>query len=253
MPRKLLIAANWKMQKTIAEADAFAGRLKEAQLPAGCDLVIFPPFLALASVCAALHETPVAVGAQDLFWEQEGAFTGEVSGRMIADAGASYALVGHSERRHIFGEDDEVVAKKLRAALMNGLKPVLCVGETLEERERGSAESTVRRQLEGGLSGLSTEEMGRVVIAYEPVWAIGTGRTATPDDAEQMHVFIRGYVEKNFGRDIAGDVIIQYGGSVKPGNAKSLMERENIDGALIGGASLDVDSFLAIAGSGRAS
>lgn len=235
------------MYKTITEAAAFAERLRNERLPSGCDLLIFPPFFALPAVAELLRETPVAVGAQDLYWEREGAFTGEVSGNMIADAGGSYALIGHSERRHVIGESDEIVAKKLRASLASGLKPVLCVGETLEERERGAAQSTVRAQLGSGLSGLSEEEMGRVVIAYEPVWAIGTGRTATPDDAEQMHVFIRDYVESAFSRNIASNIIIQYGGSVKPGNAKSLLQQENIDGALIGGASLEVESYLAIA------
>jgi triosephosphate isomerase len=247
MPRKYLIAANWKMYKSITEAAAFAEHLNNVQLPSRCDLLIFPPFLAMQSLAGLLHGTPVAIGAQDLFWEQEGAFTGEISGAMIADAGGSFVLIGHSERRHVIGEDDEVVAKKLKAALRSGLRPILCVGEKLKERESGSAESTVRRQLASGLSDLSVEEMGRVVIAYEPVWAIGTGRTATPDDAEQMHIFIRRYIEEAFSREIAGKMIVQYGGSVKPGNAKSLLEKEHIDGALIGGASLDVDSFLAIA------
>jgi triosephosphate isomerase len=247
MTRRLLIAANWKMYKTISEAAAFAGRLKEEASRPGCDLLLFPPFLAMPAVCDLLADTSTAVGAQDLFWLQEGAFTGEVSGGMIADAGGTYVLVGHSERRYVLGEDEEVVAKKLKAALDTGLKPVLCVGERFAERESGDAEFTVRRQLDTAISGLTAGEMSRVVIAYEPVWAIGTGQTATPDDAEQMHAFIRGYVEEAFDRDIAGGLIIQYGGSVKPGNAKSLLEREHIDGALIGGASLEVDSFLAIA------
>jgi triosephosphate isomerase len=248
MPRKLLIAANWKMYKSISEAAAFSERLQNTKLPSSCDLLIFPPFIAMRTVSELLQTTAVAVGAQDLFWEDEGAFTGEISARMIADAGGTFALVGHSERRHVIGESDEIVAKKLKSALGNGLKPVLCVGETLDEREGGTAEATVRRQLDSGLSGLSGEEMGRIVIAYEPVWAIGTGRTATPDDAEQMHIFIRGYLKGAFSGDIADKTIIQYGGSVKPANARTLLEREHIDGALIGGASLDVDSFLSIAG-----
>ena len=248
MKRKPLIAANWKMHKTISEAEAFARRLKNEDSPSGCDLLIFPPFLALPAVCGILEKAPVAVGAQDIFWESEGAFTGEVSGAMIRDAGASHVLVGHSERRHVLGESDDVVAKKLKAALDAGLKPVLCVGETLEQREGGSAEAVVRAQLEAALSGISPGGMETVVIAYEPVWAIGTGRTATPDDADEMHRFIREYVEQAFRADVAGKLVIQYGGSVKPGNAQSLLKREHIDGALIGGASLEVDSFLAIAG-----
>jgi triosephosphate isomerase len=252
MTRKLLIAANWKMYKTISEAVAFAERLAKEPQPAGCDLLIFPPYLAVPAVSGVLAGSSVAVGAQDLFWLPEGAFTGEVSGGMIVDAGGTHVLVGHSERRYVLGESDEIVAKKLKAALDTDLTPILCVGERFAERESGDAEYTVHRQLDAALSGLTAAEMSRIVIAYEPVWAIGTGQTATPDDAEQMHVYIRGYVEKTFDGDIAGKLIIQYGGSVKPANAKNLLQREHIDGALIGGASLDVDSYLAIAGAAAA-
>ncbi|MFH1754112.1 MAG: triose-phosphate isomerase [Candidatus Latescibacterota bacterium] len=247
MARKLLIAANWKMYKTISEAAAFAKHLKSTRLPGGCDLLIFPPFLALHSLRKLLAETSVSVGAQDLFYEQEGAYTGEVSAKMIVDAGAGYVLIGHSERRHIIGENDAMVAKKLKAALSGGLKPVLCVGETIEQRETGAAESTIRGQLDAALSPLPQEQMSRIVIAYEPVWAIGTGRTATPDDAEQMHIFIRKWVESAFSHAVAGELIILYGGSVKPGNAENLLLKEHIDGALIGGASLEAESFLNIA------
>ncbi|NIO00881.1 MAG: triose-phosphate isomerase [Candidatus Latescibacteria bacterium] len=249
MPRRKLIAANWKMNKTISEAVSFVERLKSSPAPQpGCDLLIFPPFIAIPAVARLLGDTGVAVGAQDIFWENEGAFTGEISGPMIRDAGAEYALIGHSERRHVFGENDETVARKLMATFASGLRPILCVGETLEEREAGEAESTVEKQLRSALSALSRENVKRLVIAYEPVWAIGTGRTATPDDAEQMHAFIRRFVRGVFGDPIAGELIIQYGGSVKPDNAASLLEMEEIDGALVGGASLDADSFLAIAG-----
>ncbi len=248
MPRRMLIAGNWKMNKTISEAEAFAKRLKSSlgkQLH--CDLLIFPPFFAVPFVARVLKGTSVMIGAQDLFWEGRGAFTGEISCEMIRDAGGSYVLVGHSERRHILGEVNEVVARKLQAALSSGLKPVFCVGELLAEREAGETEAVVKRQLESALSGLSAEEMERVVIAYEPVWAIGTGKTATPEDAEQMHAYIRRYVEGSFGREMAEELIVQYGGSVKPENARSLLEKEQVDGLLVGGASLDVDSLLGIA------
>ncbi len=248
MPRRPLFAANWKMNKTIGQAEAFAERLKSSLSPqTEYDLILFPSFFCVPAVARQLEGTGIAVGAQDLFWEEKGAYTGEISGEMIRDAGASYALVGHSERRHVIGESDEVVAKKLKAVYSSALRPILCLGETIEEREVGAAETTVERQLESAISGLSSGEMGSLVIAYEPVWAIGTGKTATPEDAEQMHAFIRSYVRDAFGGEVADHLIIQYGGSVKPENAKRLMEQEDIDGALIGGASLEVESFLAIA------
>jgi triosephosphate isomerase len=248
MARRKLIAANWKMYKTVDEALEFAGRLKGSlsKLQA-CDLIVFPQFFAVRDLVREFDGTPVAVGAQDLFWEPEGAFTGEVSGRMIADAGGIWVLVGHSERRSIIGEEDEIVARKLKAAFGAGLKPILCVGEQLSDRESGDASRVVAQQLRIALEGITQDEAAGLVIAYEPVWAIGTGKTATPDDAEEMHRFIRETVSKRFDAGIGEALRIQYGGSVKPANAASLLGQPDIDGALIGGASLDADSFAAIA------
>lgn len=248
MARKKLIAANWKMNKTIGEAKAFIETLKSglADLP-DCDLVIFPPFMAVPRLCGLLDGTGVEVGAQDLFWEASGAFTGEISAGMIESAGATYVLVGHSERRHVIGEDNDIVARKLSAALRSSLTPILCVGEKIEHREAGKHETYIRAQLETAFSGLSDADAARVVLAYEPVWAIGTGKTATPGDAVAMHEFIRGWVRENLRGDLAGRLRIQYGGSVKPDNAATLLGEDEIDGALIGGASLEADSFLAIA------
>ncbi len=248
MTRRKLTAANWKMYKTIAEAEAFVAQLEGGLAGVGgCDLVLFPPFFALPRVSALLEGTAVATGAQDLFWEREGAYTGEISSAMIRDAGADYVLVGHSERRHVIGEDNAVVARKLRAALDGGLTPVLCVGEKIEHREAGTHESFVKEQLDTALSGCGEAEVSRIVVAYEPVWAIGTGKTATPADAVNMHVFVRDYVKRAFGGALAESMRIQYGGSVKPANAADLLGEREIDGALIGGASLEAKSFLAIA------
>ena len=249
MSRKKLIAANWKMHKTIGETGSFCEELKSSlpTLPE-CDILVCPPFLSVPAAVAVVADTDIAIGAQDLFYEEQGAYTGEVSGRMIVDTGATHVLVGHSERRHVIGESDAVVGRKLRAALDAGLTPVFCVGEKIEQREAGEAEPYVRAQMESALADLQADDFGRVVVAYEPVWAIGTGRTATPDDADEMHRFVRRFVGDRFGAATAETVRILYGGSVKPDNAASLLGRDNIDGALIGGASLEVESFLAIAG-----
>jgi len=248
MSRKKLIAANWKMYKTISDAEAFAAGLKKAlaELPE-CELALFPPFFAMPATAKALVGTGVVVGAQDIFWEKQGAFTGEISGEMITDAGGTHVVVGHSERRHVIGESNEIVARKLAAVLDAGLVAVFCVGERLEDREGGAAESYVEEQMTTALAGITPERMGSIVVAYEPVWAIGTGRTATPDDAESMHQFIRKYMAGKFGDTVAQTTRILYGGSVKPDNARSLLELADIDGALIGGASLEVDSYVKIA------
>ncbi len=248
MSRRKLIAANWKMQSTIRDAKAFAERLKSCvKVDPGFDMTIFPPFLALPITAEILEGTSVAVGAQDVFWERKGAYTGEVSGEMVVEAGGTSVIIGHSERRHVIGETNEVVGKKLRAALDVGLTPVLCVGETIAERETGRAESVVEGQLDTAFAGLSLREVERIVVAYEPVWAIGTGRTATPEDAVAMHRFVRRYVGERLGTATSDRVRILYGGSVKPENAGTLLREAEIDGALVGGASLDVDSFLQIA------
>ncbi|NPV73131.1 MAG: triose-phosphate isomerase [Pelotomaculum sp.] len=245
--RKPFIAGNWKMFKTVPEAVAFAQELKTAVAGVdGVEIAVCPPFTALVPVAEALRGTGIAVGAQDVHWEESGAFTGEVSPLMLKDAGCSYVIIGHSERRQLFGETDEKVNRKVRAALAHGLTPIMCVGETLEEREAGVTEEVVRRQAESGLAGLTPEQAGGLVIAYEPVWAIGTGKTASEQDAQQVIGFIRGLVRDLYGAGAAGAMRIQYGGSVKPENAAGLMAQPDIDGALVGGASLEVKSFVEI-------
>lgn len=247
MSRRRLIAANWKMNKTIAEAMAFVPPLRAA-LPrlAPVDLALFPSFFGVHPVADALAGTPVAVGAQDLYFEANGAFTGEVSCDMLRDAGATMVLAGHSERRHVLGESDEIVARKFAAALRAGLQPILCVGELLGERDAGNARRVVERQLASAFEGMSAELASRSVVAYEPVWAIGTGRTASPDDAAEMHAAVRSWLAGKLG-SVADGLRILYGGSVKPENAAGLVARENVDGFLIGGASLDPASYIAIA------
>jgi triosephosphate isomerase len=253
MSRRRLIAANWKMNKAIAEAVAFVPPLRAA-LPrlASVDLALCPAFFSVRPVADALAGTSVAVGAQDLYWEANGAFTGEISSAMLRDAGATIVIVGHSERRHILGESDDVVARKLSAALQAGLLPVLCVGELLGERDAGRARDVVERQLEAAFRGVSAELASRIVVAYEPVWAIGTGRTASPDDAQEMHAAVRRWLDGAIGSD-AQRMRILYGGSVKPDNAAGLIAREDVDGFLIGGASLDPASYIAIAESAATS
>lgn len=245
--RRPVVAANWKMHKTQAEAREYCRRFR-GLVPEGfpVELVIFPPFTALSAVREELSGTDVRWGAQNVHPEPKGAFTGEISLPMLLEQGVSYVIVGHSERRHIFGEDDGFIARKVRAVLDAGISPILCVGETLKERRAGDAEVVVERQLASALEGLSPGEASRVVIAYEPVWAIGTGVPARPKDAQEMAAFIRGWLKERFG-DTADGIRIQYGGSVKPENAGEFLRLPDIDGALVGGASLDPDSFFAIA------
>ncbi|MBS1107374.1 MAG: Triose-phosphate isomerase [Deltaproteobacteria bacterium] len=244
--RKPILAANWKMHKTIGEAVAFAKAF--APLVAdvtGAEIVIAPPFPALAAVGAALRGTHVLLAAQNVHPEKQGAFTGEVSPPMLVDLGCAYAIVGHSERRHIFGEASAFVARKAAALLAHGVRPIVCVGETLEEREAKRTFAVLEEQLRGSLAEVAIEQAADVVIAYEPVWAIGTGRTATPAIAQEAHAMIRSWLQTSFGA--AGDAMrIQYGGSVKPDNVSVLMAEPDIDGALVGGASLDAASFAGI-------
>jgi len=246
MSRRKLIAANWKMNHTVATATAFIVPLRAA-LPrlSRVDLAIFPSFFCVRPLADALAGTPVAVGAQDLFWEESGAFTGEVSGAMLRDAGATMVIIGHSERRHLLGESNEIVARKLAAALRDALTPILCVGELLAERDAGEENSVVERQLASAFHGMGEAMAARVVIAYEPVWAIGTGRTASPQDAQTMQAAIRAWLGKHCGSS-ADAMRILYGGSVKPDNAAALAAQPDVDGFLIGGASLDPASFVAI-------
>jgi triosephosphate isomerase len=245
--RSKFVAGNWKMHNTLAEATALAKAVR-AELDAleGVRIALVPPFTSVAAVAEALRGSRIETGGQDLHWEEKGAFTGEISGAMLRDAGASCVLVGHSERRQLFGETDEATNKKVRAALAAGLTPILCVGETLEERDAGETLDVVGRQVRVGLAGLSPEELGRVCIAYEPVWAIGTGRTATPEQAQEVHASIRATL-RSLGGDVADSIAILYGGSVKPDNARALLALPDVDGALVGGASLQADSFAAIA------
>ncbi len=242
-----LVAANWKMHKTRQEAAAFL----EAALPRlraveGVEVVICPPYTALETVSRLLADSPVRLGAQNLHWERQGAFTGEVSGAMLAELGCAYVIVGHSERRRLFGEGDDRIRRKVRAALEAGLVPILCVGETLEEREAGATESRVTAQVAEGTADLSEEEVRRLVIAYEPVWAIGTGRAATGEEANRVVGLIRGFLRRRFG-DAADSTRIQYGGSVTRRNAAEFLRQPEVDGALVGGASLDPEEFVAIA------
>ncbi|MCK4545879.1 MAG: triose-phosphate isomerase [Candidatus Eisenbacteria sp.] len=245
--RRPIIAGNWKMHKTVAEAKALAEAVRRGmEAIGGVDVVLCPPFTSLAAVSSAISGSKVALGAQDMYWEAEGAFTGEVSTGMLMDAGCKYVIVGHSERRSSFGETNEGVRRKSAAALSAGLCPIVCVGETLEEREKGIAHDVVREHFVGAVEGKSAEDVRKIVFAYEPVWAIGTGKTATDEQAQEMHAFLRGLMEESYDLDTALGTRIQYGGSVKPDNVAGLMTREDIDGALIGGASLKADVFLEI-------
>jgi len=245
--RMKLIAGNWKMFTTAASARQLAravvqGLGKEERV----EVAVCPPFTYLSQVAEVVRGSPVALGAQNFYPEKEGAFTGEVSPVMLQDIGCKYAILGHSERRHKLGETDAFVNRKVLTGLRLGLHIILCVGETLEEREAGRTSSVLQGQLEGSLANLEPDTLPRLVIAYEPVWAIGTGRNATPDQAQEAHAFIRGQIAKKFGEFGARSLPIQYGGSVKADNAASLMRQPDVDGALVGGASLKADDFLAI-------
>ncbi len=241
------IAANWKMFKTIGEAVAFTEAIQKAVgAVSDREVVLAPPFTALAAVRKAMGVSGFRLAAQNCHWEEKGAFTGEVSLGMLQDAGCEYVILGHSERRHIFGETDEDVAKKVASAFRHRIPPVLCVGEKLEERESGQTTAVVERQLSSSTRSLSASEARELVIAYEPVWAIGTGRTATPDQAQEVHRFIREFCGSVFDKDVANILRIVYGGSVKPDNVDALMAQPDIDGLLVGGASLEVASFQRI-------
>jgi len=242
--RRRVIAGNWKMYKTQAETRAFFSAFVPLVGAARrCDIVIAPPFTAISPAVEATRGSNIAVGAQDVFWEKEGAFTGEISPPMLVEAGCRYVIIGHSERRQFFGETSETVAKKTKAALAAGLTPIVCVGELLEHREAGRTEEICETQFTGGPGALTPEEFSRILIAYEPVWAIGTGKTATPEIAAAAHRFLRKCAERRFSAEQARALRILYGGSVKPDNIQGLMAQEELDGALVGGASLDAKSF----------
>jgi triosephosphate isomerase (TIM) len=251
--RRTLIAGNWKMNTNWAQAAALAkGIVERAGEFEDLDLLVCPPSIYLGPVADVVRGSLVALGAQNMYHEADGAYTGEISAAMLLDVGCQYVILGHSERRHILGESDADVNKKTLAALAAGLVPIVCVGELLAERESGQTAAVIRRQFEGSLAGVSGHEMERVVIAYEPVWAIGTGKVASPDQAEQVHADLRSLLAKHYNDGSAAGVRILYGGSVKPSNAAELLAQPNIDGALIGGASLKVDDFLGIAAAGAA-
>ncbi|REJ78467.1 MAG: triose-phosphate isomerase [Acidobacteria bacterium] len=246
--RKPVIAGNWKMHKFVGDSVDTAVDLKRSVSGAThCEIIVAPVFTALKSVADRLEGSNVSVSAQDCSTEVDhGARTGEICADMIADSGAKYVIVGHSERRQFNGETDQSVNAKIRAVLQHGLRAIVCVGEDLRQRESGDAERVVAEQLAGGLAGLTLADMERIIIAYEPVWAIGTGKTATPEQAQEMHAFIRRRIAGSHSRECADSTRILYGGSVKPGNISDLMDREDIDGALVGGASLDAESFASI-------
>jgi triosephosphate isomerase len=245
MSRTPLVAGNWKMHKTVAEARDLTASITRSALPAGVEVVVCPPFIALADVARILEGSAVQLGAQDMFWESAGAFTGEVSPVMLADLGCRYVIVGHSERRQHFGETDESVARKARAAFAHDLTPIVCVGERLEERDAGHTERVVTRQVEAAIAGLSAEQLQHLVMAYEPVWAIGTGRAATGQEADRVIGLIRKTVAAHNSASSA-HVRILYGGSVTADNVAEFSQQPEIDGALVGGASLDARKFLAI-------
>ena len=245
--RKTIIAGNWKMYKTLKDGQELAVALKrELYKIENVDIVICPAYTLLAYLADDLEESNIALGAQDIYWQEEGAFTGEVSGLMLKDTGCRYVIIGHSERRQFFGETNETVNKKIRASLKYGLTPIICVGENLEERESNNTFKVIKDHIEGGLADISAEDTLKTVIAYEPVWAIGTGKTATSEQAQEAHKFIRDLLRKMYGEEVASQVRIQYGGSVKPENIAELMGKPDVDGALVGGASLKADSFSSI-------
>ena len=247
MPRKKLIAANWKMYKTPEQTQAFFSQfLPLVKDHTRDEIVVCPPFINISTAVAAAKGSNVNVGGQDMYWEKEGAYTGETSVEMLKAAGCTHVIIGHSERRQYFGETDDTVNMKLKVALEAGLTPIVCVGEVLEEREAGITDDVLRRQCNIGFRKISSAKAAKLVVAYEPVWAIGTGKTATPQIAAEAHLTIRGEAAKAFGQEFAENLRILYGGSVKPENAKALMSEEEIDGALVGGASLDPNSFAKI-------
>lgn len=247
MYRKVFIAGNWKMNKTASEAAVLASALKEscAQFDGKCTVAVCPTFTSLATVIEILKGSNVKVGAQNIHWADNGAYTGEISGAMLKEMGVEYVIIGHSERRQYFGETDATVNMRIKAALKNGLKPIVCIGETLEQRENGVTNTVLEKQIRGAFADLTAADMDTVTIAYEPVWAIGTGKTATPDIAQETHAFIRSILTQLFGTK-AEEIVVQYGGSMKPENSGELVAKQDIDGGLIGGAALKAESFTAL-------
>ena len=251
MTRRQLIAGNWKLHNTLADSVALARAVRERTASATAEVAVAPVFTALTAVRDALAGSHVALSAQDVYWESKGAFTGQVSAPLLKDVGASYCIVGHSERRQFFSESDETVRRKLRALLAVGIRPIFCVGESLEQREQGATLGVVLGQVAAGLAGIANDALSELVIAYEPVWAIGTGKTATPSDAQAVHAALRAQLVHDRGADFGAAVRILYGGSVKADNASQLLAQPDIDGALVGGASLVADQFVAIVTAAR--
>jgi triosephosphate isomerase len=246
------LAANWKMYKTVHDAVVYIKEFRSmVKDVTDAEIVVAPPFTAIHAAAEAARNTPIGIAAQDLYWEREGAFTGEIAAGMIKEAGAEYVIIGHSERRRLFGETDETVNRKTVAALAAELTPIVCIGETLEERERNQTFDILDRQIKAGLDGMTGSQVGSLVIAYEPVWAIGTGRNATPEQAVEAHAHIRGRLRQWFGGEAADQCHVIYGGSVKPDNIRDLMIARDVDGALVGGASLDVRTFHEIVARSR--
>jgi len=245
--RRPFIAGNWKMHKTIREAVDFAQHLSGAcGQSTERTVVVAPPFTALSAVAEALRGSTIHLSAQNLHDKPAGAFTGEVSAKMLVDAGCEYVIVGHSERRALFGETNDVINRKLKSAISCGLRPIFCIGETLEERDKDQTFAVIEQNIKEGLNNLTTDDIKHVVIAYEPVWAIGTGRTASPEQAQGVHAYIREVIENTYGEHISGNIAIIYGGSVNPANISGLMAQLDVDGVLVGGASLDLESFIRV-------
>lgn len=245
--RTPIIAGNWKLNKTISEAVALTTELKTlVKESTGVEIIVVPPFTALPAVNDVIKDSNIRLAAQDVYWQDSGAFTGEISAPMLKDVGCDYVIIGHSERRQFFGETNQTVNQKVKAALSHDLKPIICVGEQLEEREAGDTEKVIKDHVSGGIAELSATELLSCIIAYEPVWAIGTGKTATPNQAQEVHQFIRKLLKNIHSEEVSSQVRIQYGGSVKPENASELMTQKDVDGALVGGASLEADSFAQI-------
>jgi triosephosphate isomerase len=251
MTRKQLIAGNWKLHNTLADAVALASTVRDKTAASAAEIVVAPVFTALTAVRDVLRGSHVGLSAQDVYWESKGAFTGQVSAPLLKDVGCTYCIVGHSERRQFFGETDETVRKKLRALLAAGIRPIFCVGESLEQREQGATVGVVLGQVAAGLAGIPNESLADLVIAYEPIWAIGTGKTATPADAQAVHAALRAQLVHDRGAEFGAALRILYGGSVKADNAAQLLGQADIDGALVGGASLVPDQFVAIGAAAR--
>lgn len=246
--RKIVIAGNWKMNNELAGTAKLISELKKelSQTSVKCDVIVCPPFTSLDTASALIKDSAIKLGAQNMYYEESGAFTGEISASMLKSVGCDYVILGHSERRTIFGETDSLINLKIKKTLTSGLIPIFCIGETLEEREKGITENIIERQVKEGLKDISAEDVAGMIIAYEPVWAIGTGKTATRQQAQDVHAFIRNLLGNLYSASVAEKVVIQYGGSVKPDNAEELLSSPDIDGALVGGACLKADSFMGI-------